>query len=162
MKLLAKKKRRLSVHIDMTPMVDIAFLLLIFYMTTTIFKPPEKGKVELPESESKITMPDAAKIEIVVTRDNSVFIDYMKPDSVLVDGAFQSRSERVYAEVSPEKIGAAVQAARTANRNAYLVLKADRKADFGTIEAIMAELRRVNMPRFQIVTEKERETLAER
>ena len=38
-----KHKRRIGVAIDMTPMVDIAFLLLIFYMTTTQFKPPEVG-----------------------------------------------------------------------------------------------------------------------
>ena len=30
-----KKKKRVGVNIDMTPMVDIAFLLSIFYMTTT-------------------------------------------------------------------------------------------------------------------------------
>ena len=36
-----KKKRRVAIRLDMTPMVDIAFLLLIFYMATTQFKPPE-------------------------------------------------------------------------------------------------------------------------
>ena len=34
----------------MTPMVDVAFLLLIFYMSTTQFKPPEARAVELPQS----------------------------------------------------------------------------------------------------------------
>ena len=42
---MAGKKRRINISIDMTPMVDIAFLLLIFYMTTTSFKPPEKFEV---------------------------------------------------------------------------------------------------------------------
>ena len=35
-------KRRIGIKIDMTPMVDVAFLLLIFFMTTTSFKPPEQ------------------------------------------------------------------------------------------------------------------------
>ena len=49
-----KKKKRVGVRIDMTPMVDIGFLLLIFYMATTQFKPPEKKQVNLPSSHSMI------------------------------------------------------------------------------------------------------------
>jgi biopolymer transport protein ExbD len=41
-------KRRLAVRIDMTPMVDIAFLLLIFYMVTTVFALPQAMEINLP------------------------------------------------------------------------------------------------------------------
>ena len=34
------KKKRVGVRIDMTPMVDVAFLLLIFFMVTTVFRRP--------------------------------------------------------------------------------------------------------------------------
>ena len=44
--------------IDMTPMVDVAFLLLIFFMTTTQFKPPEKVAITLPASKSEIQVPE--------------------------------------------------------------------------------------------------------
>jgi biopolymer transport protein ExbD len=44
--MLKRPKRRIGIKIDMTPMVDIAFLLLIFYMATTTFKPPEKKLIE--------------------------------------------------------------------------------------------------------------------
>jgi biopolymer transport protein ExbD len=66
-----KKKRRLSIKIDMTPMVDIAFLLLIFYMTTTQFKPPEKKKVDLPTSHSQVSLPDKDVINVTVTADDT-------------------------------------------------------------------------------------------
>ena len=42
------KKGRVGVKLDMTAMVDVAFLLLIFYMSTTQFKPPETVDVKLP------------------------------------------------------------------------------------------------------------------
>ena len=45
---MLKKKHRIGISIDMTPMVDVAFLLLIFFMTTTQFEPPETDKVTLP------------------------------------------------------------------------------------------------------------------
>ncbi|MCK5125130.1 MAG: biopolymer transporter ExbD [candidate division Zixibacteria bacterium] len=45
---LRRKMRRLPVRIDMTPMVDIAFLLLIFYMVTTVFSQPQAMEMNLP------------------------------------------------------------------------------------------------------------------
>ena len=45
---LRRPKRRISIRIDMTPMVDIAFLLLIFYMVTTVFAMPQAMEINLP------------------------------------------------------------------------------------------------------------------
>ncbi|MGH7454076.1 MAG: ExbD/TolR family protein, partial [bacterium] len=41
------KKARVGIKLDMTPMVDVAFLLLTFFMLTTQFKPTEDVTVEL-------------------------------------------------------------------------------------------------------------------
>lgn len=48
-KKLKRSKRRISIRLDMTPMVDIAFLLLIFYMVTTVFAAPQAMQINLPE-----------------------------------------------------------------------------------------------------------------
>jgi len=48
---LRRPKRRLSIRIDMTPMVDIAFLLLIFYMVSTVFSMPQAMEINLPPKE---------------------------------------------------------------------------------------------------------------
>lgn len=45
---LKRPKHRVAIRIDMTPMVDIAFLLLIFYMVTTIFSSPLSMEISLP------------------------------------------------------------------------------------------------------------------
>ena len=64
---MLKKMRRIGITIDMTPMVDIMFLLLIFFMATTQFKPPEQDKVTLPESGSEAKAPESDIITIAVT-----------------------------------------------------------------------------------------------
>lgn len=46
-----RSKRRIAVRIDMTPMVDIAFLLLIFYMVSTVFSMPQAMEINLPKGE---------------------------------------------------------------------------------------------------------------
>lgn len=60
---LRRPKRRLAIRIDMTPMVDIAFLLLIFYMVTTVFSMPQAMEVNLPpateEEDSQIKVKDS-------------------------------------------------------------------------------------------------------
>ena len=43
-----RPKRRVGVRIDMTPMVDVAFLLLIFFMVTTVFRTPQALEINLP------------------------------------------------------------------------------------------------------------------
>jgi biopolymer transport protein ExbD len=48
---LRRPKRRISVRIDMTPMVDIAFLLLIFYMVSTVFSMPQAMEINLPKAD---------------------------------------------------------------------------------------------------------------
>ncbi|MEE8576213.1 MAG: biopolymer transporter ExbD [candidate division Zixibacteria bacterium] len=45
---LRRPKRRISIRMDMTPMVDIAFLLLIFYMVSTVFAMPQAMEINLP------------------------------------------------------------------------------------------------------------------
>ena len=52
------KPHRQGVRIDMTPLVDVAFLLLTFFMLTTQFKPPEEVVIELPSSHSEFKLPE--------------------------------------------------------------------------------------------------------
>ena len=47
-----KKKRRLGIRIDMTPLVDVAFLLLIFFMVTTVFRTPQALEINLPPKDN--------------------------------------------------------------------------------------------------------------
>jgi hypothetical protein len=52
-----RQPKRIGVKIDMTPMVDVAFLLLIFFMCTTVFRKPQALEINLPPDPN-------AKVEI--------------------------------------------------------------------------------------------------
>ncbi|MEZ5358566.1 MAG: biopolymer transporter ExbD [Candidatus Zixiibacteriota bacterium] len=147
-----KKKRRVSILIDMTPMVDIAFLLLIFYMTTTQFKPPEKKKVDLPESHSQVSLPDRDIINVTVTKEDEIFVDYIVKETVTIDGREISKPVRVYDEATAKNVGDYINGARVRNPRAFLVIKADKNSSFGTMEEIMNTLQEQHLPRFQIIT----------
>src|SRR5450432_836145 len=69
------KVPRKSVAIDMTPMVDMAFLLVTFFMLTTQFHATEPVAINKPASISKTKLPDLNVMTIVVSDDGKVFFD---------------------------------------------------------------------------------------
>ena len=53
----------------MTPLVDVAFLLLTFFMLTTQFKPPEEVTIVLPSSHSDFKLPESDVMTISIVKD---------------------------------------------------------------------------------------------
>ena len=45
-------RARIHSHLDIAPLIDIVFLLLVFFMLTSTFMVPEAIELELPESKS--------------------------------------------------------------------------------------------------------------
>jgi biopolymer transport protein ExbD len=76
---LKRPKRRIGIRIDMTPMVDIAFLLLIFYMVTTIFSAPLSMEISLPpkpepgENPPEVKIGESSLLQIFVDKNDSVY-----------------------------------------------------------------------------------------
>jgi biopolymer transport protein ExbD len=70
---LRRPKRRIAIRLDMTPMVDIAFLLLIFYMVTTVFAMPQAMEINLPpetEQEEELEVKESNLLTIRVDSEN--------------------------------------------------------------------------------------------
>src|SRR6266511_1320261 len=145
---MLKKKRRIGISIDMTPMVDVAFLLLIFFMTTTQFQPPEKDKIDLPKSNSEAKSPESDVITIAVTRAPSVNVIYKVRSA---DGAQEVRLPLNPATLTTD-LGPALQRARAANPLARVVIKMDKGAQYGIIADMVAGLQMANATRLNVQT----------
>ena len=64
-----------NVSIDMTPMVDMAFLLVTFFILTTQFRPDEPVSVSTPSSTSVSNPPEHGKVIITIAPDSRIFFD---------------------------------------------------------------------------------------
>src|SRR5258706_12388144 len=79
-KVRAKKS---STHIDMTPMVDLAFLLLTFFMLTTTFSKPKTMEINMPIKDKEKPEPINNAVTVLLTDKNRVYWYYgeFKADS---------------------------------------------------------------------------------
>jgi biopolymer transport protein ExbD len=129
-------------------MVDVAFLLLIFFMSTTQFKPPEQVSVVLPTSRSEIHVPETNTIILTVNSTGEVFIS--------TENVAETQ------EVARDDLLAAITAWRSQNPGAVVILRGDRDADFGTVADLMDALAESKTLRFNLMTDlKQRKPPAE-
>jgi len=135
---VARAKRRIGVRIDMTPMVDVAFLLLIFFMTTTQFKPPEEVSVDLPMSSSEIKVPESNTITVVVTEEGKTYLQDEKG---------------LTAEIPEGGVTDALKDARQRKPSAFIILKGDKNTKYGAMADVMDAFAEANALRFNLMTE---------
>jgi biopolymer transport protein ExbD len=139
---MLKKSKRVGISIDMTPMCDVAFLLLIFFMTTTQFRPPEKDRIDLPQSSSDLKAPQSDIITIGVTKDGRMSMEYQA----------RTGHQSVYL-TDAEDLRAKLEQARIANSGARILVKVDKDANYGIMQEIMQVLQDQNATRFNIITD---------
>ena|SRR5688572_4077341 len=68
-----------STDTDMTPFVDIAFLILSFFIMATKFKPPEPVPVTTPNSVSSKSLEEGNSMLITMDKDSRVFVNINSP-----------------------------------------------------------------------------------
>ena len=69
------KIKRGSTSVDMTPMCDVAFLLLTFFILAAQFKPQDALNVTPPSSVSNKLAPQKDFLNVTITKDNKVYLD---------------------------------------------------------------------------------------
>jgi biopolymer transport protein ExbD len=150
------KKARVGIRIDMTPMVDVAFLLLTFFMLTTQFKPPEEVQIVLPSSHSPIKLPESDVAIITVSRDGRLFMGVDQQGlRVRLFGEDAKLKNEVPIELSQlEKL---LVTARVANPKLRFVINGDKDAEYGPIMDVMNTFEKTKISRFNLITDLKRD-----
>jgi len=62
-----------STAVDMTPFVDVAFLILTFFIMATKFKPPEPVEITTPKSVSTTELPESNAVLVTIDKEGKVY-----------------------------------------------------------------------------------------
>jgi len=130
-----RRKAAEEPKIDMTPMVDVVFLLLIFFMISTTFVETPGISVDLPQSSSEAISSEPVEIKAYVDKSGGIHIG---------DQA-----------VSPEALeGTLARLAKEKGRQATFVLMADRDVRHGLVVRLMDAAQTAGFTKLAIGTEK--------
>jgi biopolymer transport protein ExbD len=133
-----KKKKRAGVRIDMTPMVDVALLLLTFFMLTTVFNKPQTMELNLPpDSNVKVEVAATTLLTVRVAPNMEIYWNMGNEPTALKKIAFK--------ELRPLFI----EKLRNIPKLITLV-QIDREAKYNDMVDIIDELNLANITRFSI------------
>jgi biopolymer transport protein ExbD len=130
-----KKKRRVAIRIDMTPMVDLMFVLLTFYMVTTAFSLPQTMEINLPPNDVNV---EVAASNLMTLRVNA------KGD------IYWSIGTEAPAKVEWNDFRKLVDEKNKANPRLITLIKVDRDAKYNNMVEIIDALNVANVTRFSI------------
>lgn len=125
-----KRRRGGTLILEMTPLIDVVFLLLIFFMLATSFDERSAFKIDLPRSTAAKTKSTLKEVQVLVDKDKNVYLRY-------TDNSGKSQSEKLdltnFITVVSEKLNT--------SENKDVIISADKAIDYGFIVEIMSLLK---------------------
>lgn len=123
------------VDINLTPLIDVVFLLLIFFMVSTTFDRHAKLKVELPEASAKPTQQQQDPIVISIDAKGNYFIN-----------------ERQLVNTQLETLKIALRKTVDDKQDVSLVLRADARTPHQAVVKAMDAASQLGLTRLSIAT----------
>ncbi len=131
-----RKGRRLGTRIDMTPLVDVAFLLLTFFMFTTSMSRPQTMEINLPPDQN-------VKVEIAESNLLTLRID----DKGQYFHNFGIESPK---KIDRKELRAFLRDNAAKNAKLTVLIKVDRLGKYDTMVDIIDELNQDGITRFSL------------
>ena len=123
------------VDINLTPLIDVVFLLLIFFMVSTTFDRHAKLKVELPEASAKQQQQQDDPVVLSIDAGGNYYIN-----------------DRQVVNTTLETLKTALQKTVAERKDVSLVLRADAKTPHQAVVRAMDAASQLGLTRLSIAT----------
>ena len=87
-----RPNRKQNVELDITPLIDVVFLLLIFFMVSTTFERESELNITLPEASKELTQAKPDAITIAIDAQSHVYVN----DIELVNSQMTTIKQAIY------------------------------------------------------------------
>jgi biopolymer transport protein ExbD len=126
-----ERRRHDHSHMNIAPLVDVVFLLLLFFMLTSHLMQEPAIKIKLPESKTAEAQRDEIKT-VYIAKDGSLY--------------FMNRP------VSLNTLKREIQTTIKDPEHDFVRIKADREADVGVLVSVIDEIRLSGLKNYSIMT----------
>ncbi|RKZ89441.1 MAG: biopolymer transporter ExbD [Gammaproteobacteria bacterium] len=121
--------------VNLTPMIDVVFLLLLFFMVSTSFIRESSLKVDLPEATGQALVEQEQAIDIVINSDGQFVVNTITLDSP-----------------SNEQLAAVLKKAVGENTDPHIIISADANAEYQNIVTAMDTAQQLGYTRLTLAT----------
>jgi len=126
--------RRSSDVPNLTPLIDIVFLLLVFFLLTAHFVRDEGIAIQLPEAESAVASDDDLLVEVLVDAEGRIHLDKQ--------------------EVPSDQLERRIRVALDGKEKKWVTLRGDRGTQLQIVVSVLDAARRAGAESVDVVTEK--------
>ncbi len=139
-----RPRPRERIEINLTALIDVVFLLLIFFMVSTTFDRFSELQIKLPEADGEVSESEPRLLELVIDADGRYYLDRQQVISTELDTL-----KRALAKVAPEA------------RDVPLVINADARTPHQAVITAMDAARQIGLVQISFVIKEPAETARE-
>ncbi len=142
-----KHSKRIGFHLDMTPMVDVAFLLLTFFMLTTTFSKSNTMEINIPPERAEVKVAESNVMTLRVADNVMVYCSLGKetPRKIALYDPRDSHQLALSSELRQ-----LIRQQTAANAKLVIVVKISEKAKYKHLVDIIDELNLMKIDRFSL------------
>ena len=134
------RQKKQEVTVNLTPLIDVVFLLLIFFMVSTSFTRETQIELELPK----------ASIEPLETKQESLEISIDKEGRYFVNG-------KGLVNVSIDTLKRAIQPILEENKNVSVIISADANTPYQSVVTAMDATSQLGITNLKMATQREQQ-----
>lgn len=117
-----------NIDVNITPLIDVVFLLLIFFMVSTTFEHDSEINLTLPKASKEMSQPREEIIKIAIDNESNVYIN----DNRLIDSQISTIKEVIYQQVADVE-------------DASIIISADEKTPYFMVIRTMDAARQLGV-----------------
>ncbi|UZJ36896.1 ExbD/TolR family protein [Prosthecochloris sp. SCSIO W1103] len=140
-----QKRKRIGFHIDMTPMVDVAFLLLTFFMLTTTFSRANTMEINIPPEETEVKIAELNVMTVRIVEEGRAY--WSIGEAVPQEIAMYDEAESPVLSAGLRKL---LREETRKNNRLVIVVKLSGKAKYKNLIDLIDEFNLLKIDRFSL------------
>ncbi len=117
-----------DIDVNLTPLIDVVFLLLIFFMVSTSFEHQSKLSIDLPQAQGEQSNKEDKSINIAIDAENQFYINQNKLTDISAE-ALMHQLEKIIKD----------------KKDAQIVISADKNTSHQQVMKVMDVARRLQL-----------------